>query len=198
MADRTEKIPDITVDNDDDVDNVNRVPKETVEVNTVDDVPEERASRGAEYSRQSSAMEEIDIQMGESSDHLSDPPTPDVPECLTPSPYLPDRNGNRKRSSVTLAPGTITEKPHPSQRKMTSKRSSFIFTPKPLKHYLTKEVLPHVDHYRNRMSFSKGKTSRFTLNFLRKYIILEILNLCFLKVTRKGLVLLWMNFWTRM
>lgn len=160
MADRTEKIPDITVDNDDDVDNVNRVPKETVEVNTVDDVPEERASRGAEYSRQSSAMEEIDIQMGESSDHLSDPPTPDVPECLTPSPYLPDRNGNRKRSSVTLAPGTITEKPHPSQRKMTSKRSSFIFTPKPLKHYLTKEVLPHVDHYRNRMSFSKGHPER--------------------------------------
>eukprot|EP00095_Tigriopus_kingsejongensis_P001377 maker-scaffold1253_size52701-snap-gene-0.12 protein:Tk01377 transcript:maker-scaffold1253_size52701-snap-gene-0.12-mRNA-1 annotation:"af190129_1na+ k+ 2cl- cotransporter" len=130
------------------------------------------------YSRQSSAMDEMDIPMGECPSG-SDPSFPDVPECLTPSPYLPTRNGNRKRSSVTIAPGTILEKPLPSQRKMTSKqRSSFILTPKPLKHYLTKEVLPHVDHYRNRLSFSKGhpERSRPTLDELLDESVLSDIN----------------------
>lgn len=80
----------------------------------------------------------------------------------------------RRRSSVTLSPETLEaeeQRERSSQissaggKRLTPKRSSFMLTPRPLKHYLTREVLPHVDHYRNRLSFNKGggvQTTYFT------------------------------------
>ncbi len=82
---------------------------------------------------------------------------------------------NKRTSVVTLSPATLEVEEHRQQAKMSltstnlsphqhstssrrasSKRASFALTTRPLKHYLTREVLPHVDHYRNRLSFSKG------------------------------------------
>ncbi len=73
------------------------------------------------------------------------------------------RRKRRKSSNVTLSPETLEAEEHrataasSSSRRLTPKRSSFMLAPhRPLKHYLTREVLPHVDHYRNRLSFNKG------------------------------------------
>ncbi len=69
------------------------------------------------------------------------------------------RRKRRKSSNVTLSPETLEAEEHrtTSSRRLTPKRSSFMLAPhRPLKHYLTREVLPHVDHYRNRLSFNKG------------------------------------------
>ncbi len=75
------------------------------------------------------------------------------------------RRKRRKSSNVTLSPETLEAEEHrattasssSSSRRLTPKRSSFVLAPhRPLKHYLTREVLPHVDHYRNRLSFNKG------------------------------------------
>ncbi|CAB4060327.1 SLC12A2 [Lepeophtheirus salmonis] len=61
------------------------------------------------------------------------------------------------------------KKPSPSSRRLSRKRSSFQFTTqRSLRHYLTREAIPHADHYRNKMSFAKGKpdSSRPTLDDL--------------------------------
>ena len=59
---------------------------------------------------------------------------------------------------------------HPT-KKLEKKRSSFSLTPKPLRHYLTREVLPHMDHYRNRLSFHRG-TYYACCSIITQYITL--------------------------
>ncbi|XP_040581713.1 bumetanide-sensitive sodium-(potassium)-chloride cotransporter [Lepeophtheirus salmonis] len=76
--------------------------------------------------------------------------------------------GDRRRPSVTISVPE-NEKPSPSSRRLSRKRSSFQFTTqRSLRHYLTREAIPHADHYRNKMSFAKGKpdSSRPTLDDL--------------------------------
>jgi hypothetical protein len=46
---------------------------------------------------------------------------------------------------------------YPIDSPLAPRCPSFSLTQRPLKQYLTREVLPHVDHYRNRMSFIRGK-----------------------------------------
>lgn len=69
----------------------------------------------------------------------------------------------RRSSVVTIAPGLHDDKIEPT----TSKRGSLFgsrrfrkpaLTPqRSLRRYLTREILPHVDNYRSRRSFAKGK-----------------------------------------
>lgn len=62
-------------------------------------------------------------------------------------------------AAVTLSPDTIVESgDRPRPKRLHSRISTISLTPRPLRHYLTREVLPHVDHYRNRLSFSTGKS----------------------------------------
>ena len=83
---------------------------------------------------------------------------------------LSTNNTKQRRSSVvTIAPGfhAGTEEGEPRDRSLTgafgSKRlrykrgSSFALTPqRSLRRYLTRDVLPHMDNYRHRISFVKG------------------------------------------
>ena len=79
--------------------------------------------------------------------------------------------GKKRRSSVSIISGPQHDKieevePHSKRgsifgsRRFRSKRaSSFALTPqRSLRRYLTRDVLPHMDHYRNRMSFAKGNS----------------------------------------
>ena len=59
------------------------------------------------------------------------------------------RGAGAGSASSTLSDGAAV---HTGGRK----RPSFRLPQRSLKHYLTKEVLPHMDNYRNRMSFIRG------------------------------------------
>ena len=78
-------------------------------------------------------------------------------------------NAKRRSSVVTIAPGfhAGTEDDEPRERSSSSafgskrlrykRGSSFALTPqRSLRRYLTRDVLPHMDNYRHRMSFVKG------------------------------------------
>ena len=75
----------------------------------------------------------------------------------------------RRSSVVTIAPGfdAGTEEGEPRDRSSSSafgskrlrykRTSSFALTPqRSLRRYLTRDILPHMDNYRHRMSFVKG------------------------------------------
>ena len=80
-----------------------------------------------------------------------------------------NNNTKRRSSVVTIAPGfhAGTEDEEPRERSSSSafgskrlrykRGSSFALTPqRSLRRYLTRDVLPHMDNYRHRMSFVKG------------------------------------------
>ena len=80
-----------------------------------------------------------------------------------------NNNAKRRSSVVTIAPGfhAGTEDEEPRERASSSafgskrlrykRGSSFALTPqRSLRRYLTRDVLPHMDNYRHRMSFVKG------------------------------------------
>ena len=111
-------------------------------------VRRQRASN-ASASSCSSIMEEIEMSPEDNNNNNG--------EARKVSLKLPDEDEKegRKKSAAGSEEGGGVDKKKMSYRK----RSSFLLTPRPLKHYLTREVLPHVDNYRNRMSFHKGKPS---------------------------------------
>ena len=117
-------------------------------------------ANGAAVSRQhsnESEENELDISVDSTVSVHSDAHGGRAHEMATPSPYMPPRK-------VSMAPGTKEETAGETSRKTSlsqkirNKRASLVLTPKPLKHYLKTEVLPHSDHYRNRKSFIKGQS----------------------------------------
>lgn len=80
-------------------------------------------------------------------DSGSDDSSPKVSRKRIDSKQTSNHSSRRNSSDVPtgkrLGPNKSTFPPHYSQRS--------------LKRYLTREVLPHVDHYRNHLSFSQGR-----------------------------------------
>ena len=124
-------------------------------------VRRQRASN-ASASSCSSIMEEIEMSPEDNNNNG---------EARKVSLKLPDEDEKegRKKSAAGSEEGGGVDKKKMSYRK----RSSFLLTPRPLKHYLTREVLPHVDNYRNRMSFHKGKPSTYYKVFSNVFVSRE-------------------------
>ena len=94
-----------------------------------------------------SVPEEEEVTTGETEDNV-----PDITEFYNNNLSV-DLKPSSSRVSLASEGGVET----PAEKALNRKRSSFLLPPRPLKHYLTREKLPHMDHYRNRLSFSNGK-----------------------------------------